>query len=525
MLLNYLNKILLNRLGLNIYVEGAEIGVKKIRFKKLIIQKNKKDIVEIEQVKVNPTWKLAFQLAGNFEAESLTWGDFHIEKCNGAFFFDTKTGILNGIGEWQKHPVNIGLKTDWNREVEDQAFTAITVNLDSKEESKIEEEGKLLESEHLFDLNGPFEANIDVLINRKKSKENSFNQLIWNAEIKAKSLIYDMISFPDFHLKTRKFQGKDAVLEFIQSSREGITGSVALSYQKEYKLKGRLKFEQPLLSRYLKKYQDISDIDESLKIWFNIVSRADTFQSLWKDLILKGNFSIKPKKLNLIQYSHFQGKIQISPHHIEIAVPDFHINEGTGSLTFHNNFEKEWEFRVDLNNSEVTPFFKVFKNKHIISGLGTGSWIYGQQEKSKHHYMNCNLKIRNGDISNYSDLIDSFLPWKEVQEVRKQLLNIEGFKHLILNFEYREGDYLLDKVELQGHMTPNLRLSGKIKKEKKLDLLLEATVAIATVIFSIKGPFKTPLILPAPGKMAGRIVEKSSRAAFSLIESLKDLTK
>ena len=140
--------------------------------------------------------------------------------------------------------------------------------------------------------------------------------------------------------------------------------------------------------------------------------------------------------------------------------------------------------------------------------------------------MSYNFRFEEGEIVGYKELVDKYLVWKELRDLRKQLLNLEGFEYLVLNLEEKGGEYNLKYSELKGHFTQIIKVIGKIKKRGKLDLLIDATFAnLPSFIFKIKGSYKTPYILPAPAKMAGSFVKKSSKFALDLLGSFRDLTR
>ncbi len=520
-LMKVVNSFLQRHFNLKFDVEGFHLGLKGWAAKKFHINTSEECLLQITDLKIRPQWKLPIPTTFHVNFQSLTWKDFAIEAGTGKIIYRPKVLLLDLHTQWKEQALQ--LRITYHRSLsEPSRLTQLSIYLESEE---LEIVLPISEEDPLF-LEPPFILNLSSILPEHFFYQPNFKDASWNGTLNLGALRWDIARCPSVVMHIKKEAQKAATLTAESSHAEGLIGELVLDQAEDYQLSGHLQSAQPFFSNYFQKYHEIDEFEEITTLSAELHSTGSTFLELLESIEVRGKFWVEPVSLLTVRYKKFSGQLLLNPECFQVTIPTMTLNQGKGTLQYEFLFDKSWELHCDLNRVEVWPLFRLLKRRLGIRGRGTGKIVYGMNCETQKDYSIYKLKIEQGEIVGKQELIDQFLLWKELNEIRRQLLKIEGFQVLELEIEQNDEEYFLEVVHLKGHYQQDIKLSGEITTGDQLNLMLEASfVQIATVIFSIKGHYKTPIILPAPTKMAEEFARKSQKAIKGLFGTLKDFTQ
>ncbi|MBF0351433.1 MAG: hypothetical protein HQM11_10405 [SAR324 cluster bacterium] len=548
-LLDSLNKKLFEKLGLSLEIEGFLFGLKKMRFGMLRICRKNKLPVEISDVLFFPKLESLVRISGKFQFTRLQMDHFLITNGEGSFYLHKDTATVNVEGYWQKQPVTMNIALDWGKSASKEQDH---VELHFLFESALLSPRKVFKSGSVLEFEAPFALDLKSQIPKNYFQIPNFNQLSWEGSLEAKSLVLDVVRFPSFILKTAKKENHAGVLRTESNDPQGLKTTLKLDYHSGYSLDGVLEFNQPLLSLLLKKTVEFEGFGEAVHMNLQLNAESPSMSQLFKMIHMDGHFRVTPETPRLFDYHIFDGTFILDGEQLNIQIPEIRMKEGKLRLSYVNLWNGELKYGFYLNKVEVAPFSEMFDQSRErkvtasetmgiiqnpvsqmferslgLKGLATGKVESVQNPGKNIADAVIDLRIDDGEFFKATEWFQRVAPWKEFREFRKQFVSLGGFHHLIVQIQKSGHEYHIGQLKLLGHLQQNLSLSGSIKEGGKLDMVFDASFFqdMPSWIVTIKGPFKAPLILPAPGKMAEKLFRSSQKAFKGVFDTLKDLTK
>ncbi|MGK5091308.1 hypothetical protein WDW89_04735 [Deltaproteobacteria bacterium TL4] len=524
-LIDKLNQNLFEKLGLTLEIHGVHLALSRLAVESLQLKREDKPPLHFQKIEIHPSWQFKLEFKGKFQCKTLTMDEFIITNSEGDFVLNQKGLLIEVEGYWQEEKVTLRFESHWKRDQEEHLGVETKLLLFSDGLSP----SRMMRATSQLRLESPFRLQLNVLFPQKYFQNPDFKALFWEGTLDAKSLTLDTAHFPDFSIHTYKKEPNAGELLVKSEDPQGVNGKLLLTHKELYHLSGSLVSTQPYLSNYLRKYHQIEGLGENMRMEVSLNSFANAFSKLYGAIELQGAFQVTPVNAKLLEYEPFDGNVILNAEKLEMKISRARVSEGELTMKYLENFGegKQIEFRLEVENMEIKDISQIWDDRYSIQGKGTGSIVYLFDEHEQIDYTGYNLKIKDGELLHAHRLIERVVSWKELREIRKQIVNIEGFKLLSIKLNRKDEDYFVENIHLHGHLQQKLHLSGTIRKGGRLELLFDASffADMASWIFTIKGTSKAPTIMPAPAKMARKFVQSTHRTVKSVLGVLKDLTE
>lgn len=519
-ILKFANRFFYQNFGFIVSTVGMVWNLRSVRFESLLFRRRKGVKIEVSDVVTYPSWSWGKGWKLKFSFSRLKWKEGEVKDGDGILEWDGGQLRFEITGDFQSILVHFILQSAEAESVDKARAIKAFITIQSVTYNpQTFDSGSLL-----FKILPPFSGELSVVDDNFDFESfDLFSLDKCSGQFESKGLQLDYAITPEFRTRWEKNAENQFEFNVFSPDKTGINGFVHIFKAKKLQLKSELEIESNLFSRYMEEYQSISDFNAKDKLSLKINGKANQWNELIDCLKIKGNFAVRPVKQNLMEYKPFKGKFSIDEHQFLLNIPQVKINGGVILLSYQEVFDENWKMELNIEGVEVWPYFQSVDQKLGFSGLTTGHIIHQKNGKDPIEE-NYQLEITGGELFGRQEMFDSLLPWKELQEIRRQLLHVEGFIYFTIDVVKSGESYAINMIDLKGKHQQRLSVKGTLSDEKEVDVIIDASfIGFVSLILHVFGPYRRPVILPATGKMAERFVQSSNKTAKKVVGVLKDL--
>ena len=520
-LLRLIKKRIENICNCDITWENANIQLGKIEFFELSLHRKSRLLFSIQQLVILPRWHFPPYVDLQFEFDSLVLpNQLLLSHGNGMALNKKKTFLLEGKMFFEQNSFDVRLEM-FTPEKEDNR--TIQLQLESNDGTIFFPLG----DDFSLQFHAPNQVHFDLRMPTATEgdfKEEFWRNVSWQGSWSSASIHYPFLEFPNTTMKTTKQVNTPSTFELFSPEAEGLHGKGKIDYdQQRFVIQGQLQSQQPLLQRVFSRFETAPLVKDQTQIRSSIHLQGRNWQEISHSFKMRGNMVCNPIEIEDCQCESFKGKFYASLQRFKVKAENVHLNQGVVNFDYLWLSAKKIESRIELDHVDISPFVKYWRSNLQLSGHCSGKLNYVSMFKKQKTYWESDLSIAKGEMIHSEDFWALFVPWKELQEVRKQLFHWEGFQICNISFHLEEGCYSEISVRVIGKVQQEIWVTGTYSKEA-MNLLLEACFAqVASLVFSIKGSYQSPIILPVPTKMASRLIENSQKAIKEILGNLKEI--